>query len=115
MAVAFLTLDLHIPHSGSLKDRRQVVRSLKDRLRHGFNVSVAEIDEAVSWRSASIGVAAVSRSRSYLAGLMQQVEEASLRIARGLGAEVTDSSWTFLEDNAEDNAEDKAEDQAEEP
>ena len=100
MAVALLNLEVHIPHANSLKDRRQVVRSLKDRLRRGFNVSVAEVDEAVSWRSTSIAVAAVSRSRSYLAGLMQQVEEAALRIAGDLGAEVTDSSWTFLEDDA---------------
>ena len=43
MPVATLTLELAIEHAQSLKDRRQVVRSLKDKLRHGFNVSVAEM------------------------------------------------------------------------
>ena len=43
MPVAKLTLELSIPHAQSLKDRRQVVRSLKDKLRHGFNVSIAEL------------------------------------------------------------------------
>ncbi|MGA3033532.1 MAG: DUF503 domain-containing protein, partial [Terracidiphilus sp.] len=70
MPVAQLTLEIRIEHAQSLKDRRQVVRSLKDQLRQGFNVSVAEMDEAVTWQSATLGVAAVSRSRDYLHGLM---------------------------------------------
>ena len=48
MPIAKLTIELEIPHAQSLKDRRQVVRSLKDKLRHGFNISVAELDEASS-------------------------------------------------------------------
>ncbi|MGI8773129.1 MAG: DUF503 domain-containing protein [Acidobacteriaceae bacterium] len=97
MPVAALTLELSIPHSRSLKDRRQVVRSLKDKLRQGFNVSVAELDEAVTWQSATIGVAAVSNSRDYLAGLIAQVERAATRICNDLGAEIADSWWEFLE------------------
>ncbi len=42
--IAFLTLELRIEHAQSLKDKRQVVRSLKDRLRAHFNVAVAELD-----------------------------------------------------------------------
>ena len=53
MPVAQLTLEIRIEHAQSLKDRRQVVRSLKDQLRQGFNVSVAELDEAVTWQSAT--------------------------------------------------------------
>src|ERR1700744_5106208 len=68
MAIVSLTLELHIEQAQSLKDRRQVVRSLKEKLRHGFNISVAEMDEAVTWQSATIGVTAVSRSRDYLTG-----------------------------------------------
>ena len=97
MPVAALTLELSIPHSRSLKDRRQVVRSLKDKLRQGFNISVAELDEAVTWQSATIGVAAVSSSRDYLAGLIAQVERAATRISNDLGAEIADSWWEFLE------------------
>jgi uncharacterized protein YlxP (DUF503 family) len=47
MAIVSLTLELHIEQAQSLKDRRQVVRSLKEKLRRGFNISVAEMDEAV--------------------------------------------------------------------
>jgi uncharacterized protein YlxP (DUF503 family) len=100
MPVAALTLELRIEQARSLKDRRQVVRSLKEKLRHGFNISVAELDEAVTWQSATIGATAISRSRDYLTGLMQQVENAAVRIANDLGAEVADSWWTFLDDDS---------------
>ncbi len=97
MPVAALTLELRIPLSRSLKDRRQVVRSLKDKLRHSFNVSVAELDEAITWQSATIGIAAISNSRDYLAGLIAEAEKAATRIVTDLGAEITDSWWEFLE------------------
>ena len=102
MPIAALTLELRIEHAQSLKDRRQVVRSLKDKLRHGFNISVAELDEAVSWQSATIGVTAISRSRDYLAGLMQQVENAATRIANDLGAVVADSWYSFVDEQSDE-------------
>ena len=94
MPVATLTLELSIEHAQSLKDRRQVVRSLKDKLRHGFNVSVAELDEALVWNRATVGVAAISGSAGYLAGQLREVEAAARRIVNGLGGEIVDS---FLE------------------
>ena len=97
MPVAHLTLELRIDHARSLKDRRQVVRSLKDQIRQGFNVSVSELDEAVTWQSATIGIAAVSNSRDYLRGQMEEVERAASRMIRELGAELTDSYWDFIE------------------
>ncbi len=97
MPIAVLTLQLRIEHARSLKDRRQVVRSLKDKLRHGFNVSVSELDEVVTWQSAVIGVAAISGSRSYLTGQMQQVENAAERIVTELSAVVTDSWCEFVD------------------
>ena len=42
MPIAYLTLELRIEGAQSLKDKRQVVRSLKDRLRNSFNISIAE-------------------------------------------------------------------------
>lgn len=96
MPVAAMILELRIEHAHSLKDRRQVVRSLKDKLAHGFNVSVAELDEALTWQSATLGIAAISRSRDYLTGQMREVESAAVRIAGGLGAELT-ATWEFLD------------------
>jgi hypothetical protein len=97
MAVAQLTLEIRMPMSRSLKDRRQVVRSLKDQLRQGFNASVAELDEDTTWQSATIGVVAVNRSRDYLEGQMRELESAAVRIVSGLGAEVAESWWEYLE------------------
>jgi uncharacterized protein len=97
MAIAALTIQLSIPLSRSLKDRRQVVRSMKDRLRQSFNISVAELDEAVTWQSATLGIAAISSSRDYLHGLMAEVEGAATRLAADHGAEITDAFWDFAE------------------
>ncbi|HEX4028924.1 MAG TPA: DUF503 domain-containing protein [Terracidiphilus sp.] len=97
MPIAQLTLELRIEHARSLKDRRQVVRSLKDQLRQSFNISVAEMDEAVTWQSATIEVAAISRSRDYLHGLMEEVDRAARRMTNELGAELTDSFWEYVE------------------
>src|ERR1700761_4028709 len=91
MPVAKLTIELSIPHAQSIKDRRQVVRSLKDKLRQGFNVSVAELDDAALWNRATIGIAAISNSTDYLTGQLREVEEAAHRISAGLSALVADS------------------------
>ena len=97
MPVAQLTLELRIEHAQSLKDRRQVVRSIKDQLKQSFNVSVAEMDEAVTWQSATIGVVAISRSRDYLHGLIEEVERSIRRMANELGAELADPFWEYIE------------------
>jgi len=92
-----MTIELRIEHAHSLKDRRQVVRSLKEKLARGFNISIAEMDEAVLWQSATLGVAAISASRDYLSGLMRQVEDAVNRIANDLGAQAVDIWWEYLD------------------
>jgi uncharacterized protein YlxP (DUF503 family) len=92
--IAFLTLELSIEAAQSLKDRRQVVRSLKDRLRSSFNVSVAELDAAQLWNRATLGVVSISSSRDYLDGLMKNVERQATRIANNCGADIID---VFLE------------------
>jgi uncharacterized protein len=94
--IAFLTLELRIEAAQSLKDRRQVVRSLKDRLRAHFNVAVAELDATGLWNQATIGVVGVSDSRSYLDGLMKNVERQATRIANNNGADIADSFVEFI-------------------
>ena len=94
--IACLTLEVHIEAAQSLKDKRQVTRSLKDRLRSSFNVSVAELDPSPLWNQATIGVVSISHSRDYLDGLMKNVERACNRIANNAGAEVVDSFLEFI-------------------
>lgn len=94
--IAFLTLEVRIEGAHSLKDKRQVVRSLKDRLRATFNVAVAELEPSNLWNEATIGVVSVSHSRDYLDGLMKNVERAAMRFANNAGGEITDSYVEFL-------------------
>jgi len=64
--IGICTFEIHIPDSGSLKTKRQSLRSLKDRIRNSFNVSVAEVDDNDLWQKASLAVAAVSNDKSHL-------------------------------------------------
>ena len=97
MPVATLMLELEIEGAQSLKDRRQAVRSIKDKLRHGFNISVTELDDASLWNRATLGVAAISTSRDYLEGQLREVEQAVERIGVGLGVTVIDAHTDMLD------------------
>lgn len=85
MFVGICTIELHIPESGSLKTKRQSIRSLKDRIRNSFNVSVAEVDGNDLWQKASLAVAAVSNDKAHLnqtldhvVNMVERVPELSL-------------------------------------
>jgi uncharacterized protein YlxP (DUF503 family) len=106
MPVAKLILELEIPHAQSLKDRRQVVRSMKDQLRQGFNCSVAELDEGLVWNRATLGVATISSSSVYLTGQNAEIDRAAHRIANIHGAEILDSYMEIME--ADDDASGRA-------
>ncbi len=96
MPIAKITIELEIPHAQSLKDRRQVVRSMKDKLRHSFNLSIAELDDGIVWNRATLGIATISGSSGYLAGQLQQIDRAVYRLAAALSAEVLDSYAEIL-------------------
>jgi len=55
-------VELSIPESNSLKDKRQVIKSLLARLQNRLNVSAAEVEQQDRWRHATLGVAVVSNS-----------------------------------------------------
>ena len=95
MPIAKLTVELSIPHAQSLKDRRQVLRSLKDKLRHAFNISIAELDDANLWNRATLGLVAISSSSAYLTGQMCELDDALNRLCNTLGAEIADS-WVEI-------------------
>jgi uncharacterized protein len=73
MPVGLLTLELHLPEAQSLKDKRQVVRSLKDRLRAHFNVAVAELDFEELWQRSVVGVVTLSNEEQYVEESLQKV------------------------------------------
>ncbi len=81
--VGVLTLEIFVEHSHSLKDKRQVVKSLKDRLRDRFNVSVSEIDHLESRRHSAIGVATVSNDRVFAGKVLQAAENQAADLLGG--------------------------------
>jgi uncharacterized protein YlxP (DUF503 family) len=81
IVIALLTLDIHIPHAQSLKDKRMVVRSLKDRLRTKFNVSVSEVDHQELWQRSQLSVVTVGSSETFVHQVLEQAAEEAERLA----------------------------------
>jgi uncharacterized protein YlxP (DUF503 family) len=80
MVVGVCTVELWIPESQSLKDKRQVLHSLKDRLRGKFNLSVAEVDGLDLWQKAVLGMACVANDGSHV----EQVLEQALNVMKSM-------------------------------
>jgi len=71
--IGVLQFSLEIPWSESLKDKRRVVKSLKDRLRQGYNVSVAEIDDQDDRRLATLGLVMAGPDKRYINGALDKI------------------------------------------
>ena len=80
MPIGLLTLEIYIPDAQSLKDKRQVLRSLKDRLRGHFNVAVAELEHQDLWQRSVVGVVSISNSDKHLEESMRAVADESERL-----------------------------------
>src|SRR5579864_127796 len=80
MPIGLLTLEIYIPEAHSLKDKRQVLRSLKDRLRGKFNVAVAELEGQDSWQRSVVGVVSLSNNNTHLEQSLRNVLEDSERL-----------------------------------
>ena len=72
MHIGVCTLYLSIPEADSLKDKRQVIRSLCAKLRNKFNVSVAEVDDLDIWRQATVAVVVVSNDQKFANQVLSQ-------------------------------------------
>ena len=85
MPIGLLTLEIHIPDARSLKDKRQVLRSLKERLRSRFNVAVAELDHQETWQRAQVGIVSLSNDPTHLEQSLRAVfDEAEQLLGRDL-------------------------------
>jgi uncharacterized protein len=93
MPLGVLTLEIQLPYAHSLKDKRSVVQSLRNRLRARFNVAVAELDHQDVWQRATLGVASISNSQPLLESLLQQVLAESEKM---LGREVANYTFDYF-------------------
>lgn len=92
-AIGVLTLEIQIEAAHSLKEKRHVVKSLKDRLRHRFNVSVAEVDHQDLWQRAEVAIVTIASDHEPALRTLQMVEDAAAEL---LGGQLTGISVEWL-------------------
>ncbi|NPA16576.1 MAG: DUF503 domain-containing protein [Aquificae bacterium] len=73
MIIGSIVFEFYIPHSGSLKEKRMVVRSVKEKLKSKFNVSVSEVGNQELWQSAQIAVVTVAPDKKQVEKVIQNV------------------------------------------
>jgi uncharacterized protein len=83
MVIAVLSVELYIPHAQSLKDKRMVLRSIKDRLKK-FNVAVAEVAHQDVWQRAGLGIVAISTTAEHVDQELAKVTDEIDRVEPGL-------------------------------
>jgi uncharacterized protein len=96
MPIGLLTLEIHIPDARSLKDKRQVLRSLKDRLRAHFNVAVAELEHQETWQRSRVGVVSISNDGKHLEESMAAIADESERL---LGRDLISQQIDYFEES----------------
>jgi hypothetical protein len=95
MPIGLLTLEIHIADARSLKEKRQVLRSLKDRLHAHFNVAVSELDHHDVWQRSKIGVVTISNDGRHLEESMSAIAAESERV---LGRDLISQDMLYFED-----------------
>jgi len=73
MVIGILEMILYLPESHSLKEKRQVIKSIKDKVRNRFNVAVAEVDDQDLWQKARLGICGLGNDRRQVNGQLDQV------------------------------------------
>lgn len=73
MVVGICVIELYIPQNGSLKGKRQVLQSIKTKIKNRFNVAIAEVGEQDLWQKAVLGVTTVGNDRSFVNEVIDKV------------------------------------------
>ncbi|MCK5287143.1 MAG: DUF503 domain-containing protein [Thermodesulfovibrionia bacterium] len=79
MIVGLLSLELYISEAHSLKEKRIVIKSLKDRIKNKFNVSIAEVDANDLWQRSILGVACVANETKVVNQILNRVMDIVLK------------------------------------
>ena len=93
MTIGLLTIELHIEEANSLKDKRQVLKSLLAHLRGEFNISATEVGDHDVWRTATVGIAVVATDGAYANQVLDKVLD---HIESNPRADVTHSQIEML-------------------
>jgi len=81
--VGLCLVEIHLPASRSLKDKRRVIRHLKDRIRAKFNIAVAEVDHQDLWQRATLGMVSIASSPEPVESCFLQIRSILEREAEG--------------------------------
>lgn len=92
MVIGLLSVELHIPYAQSLKDKRMVLRRVKDRLQK-FNVAVSEVEYQDVWQRAGLGIVAISTTTVHVERELQTAADEIERVEPGL---ITRTEIEFL-------------------
>jgi len=92
-AIGVVTLELRMENSHSLKEKRHIVASLKERLRNKFNVAVAEIDYQDLWQRAAVAAVTVSSDHSQAEKVLRGVEDEAAAL---LGPDLAQATVEWL-------------------
>lgn len=93
MVVAVGTFHLHFPEVHSLKEKRQVLRCLIDRVKAKFNASIAEVDDNDLWQKGQVGVAIVANDRTFVGQIAQKIDDI---LQDHDQVQMTDRYWDYL-------------------
>lgn len=93
MVIAVLKVDLYLHGAASLKDKRTIIRGIKDRLNNKFNISLAEIDFQDKWQRAQLGIVQVGNDYKYLEKNMNTIFG---MLDSNTSAEIVEHSLEFL-------------------
>ena len=93
MIVAIGTFEMSFPEANSLKEKRQILRSIKDKVRAKFNASIAEVDNNDDWHRGTIGVSVVANDKIFLEKVATKID---YLIADNYQAEIIDTYWDYV-------------------
>ena len=96
MVVGVLRLTLYIHGASSLKDKRQVLRKVVDRVRARYNVAIAEVGDHDVWQTAVIGVCAVANDHSFVNGVLDKIVRDAGQIAEVVKREMEIETYSEM-------------------
>jgi uncharacterized protein YlxP (DUF503 family) len=93
MIIGLLTLEIYIPYSHSLKEKRKILKSFKDRMRNKFNVAIAELNFQNKWQRTKIGLVTVNQDKKLIDRIFSKIVEDAEKSIEG---EIIESKLTYF-------------------
>jgi len=73
MWIGCLEIEVHIPGASSLKEKRMILKSIKDKLHNRYNISIAEVDALDKWQRSVLGIVCVNRNKQLINSLLDNI------------------------------------------